>query len=170
MSLKEMLDISEKFEPYVADYKIKVFNVAYLPVEVRKQFTSDFKIIADFFAEKNNPDYVPSKERITHVEAVLHLLKVFTNDFRYDRISADIMEKQSNGEVITMCDFAERMWNSGEAAGIEKGIAQGMEKGRTAGKILAYFDMGLSIEEVSDKVNLTVEQVSDILEQSLVSV
>ncbi len=140
MSLKEMLDISEKFEPYVADYKI----------------------IADFFAEKNNPDYVPSKERITHVEAVLHLLKVFTNDFRYDRISADIMEKQRNGEVITMCDFAERMWNSGEAAG--------MEKGRTAGKILAYFDMGLSIEEVSDKVNLTVEQVSDILEQSLVSV
>ncbi len=112
MSLKEMLDISEKFEPYVADYKI----------------------IADFFAEKNNPDYVPSKERITHVEAVLHLLK-----------------------VITMCDFAERMWNSGEAAGIEKGIVQGMEKGRTAGKILAYFDMGLSIEEVSDKVNLTVE-------------
>ena len=98
MSLKEMLDISEKFEPYAADYKIKVFNVAYLPVEVRKQFTSDFKIIADFFAEKNNPDYVPSKERITHVEAVLHLLK-----------------------VITMCDFAERMWNSGEAAGIEKG-------------------------------------------------
>lgn len=77
-----------------------------------------------------------------------------------------------------MCDFAERMWNSGEAAGIEKGIiqglekgiVQGMEKGRTTGKILAYFDMGLSIEDVSDKVNLTVEQVSDILAQSLESV
>lgn len=175
LSLKEMLDVSEKFEPFVADYKINVFNVAFLPKEIRKQFTSDFKIIADFFAEKNNPDYVPSKERITHVEAVLYLLRVFTNDFRYDRISADIMEKQRKGGVITMCDFAERMWNSGEAAGIEKGIiqglekgiVQGMEKGRTTGKILAYFDMGLSIEDVSDKVNLTVEQVSDILAQSL---
>lgn len=54
-----------------------------------------------------------------------------------------------------MCDFLDRVWNSGETAGMEKG------------KILAYFDMGLTKEEISDKVGLPMEQVCKILNESL---
>lgn len=159
LSLKEVLHIPKEFESYVSDYKIHVFNIARLPKETRQKFTSDFKIVADFFAEKNNPDYVPSKDKITHVEAVLHFLRVFTNKEKYDSISADIIEKQREGKVITMCDAFDRMWNSGEAAGIEKGMERG--------KIAAYFDMGLTKEEIAEKVGMSVEQVSEILDELL---
>lgn len=153
LSLKEVLDIPKEFESYVSDYKIHVFQVTRLPKEIRQRFTSDFKIIADFFAEKNNPDYVPSKEQIIHVEAVLHMLRVFTNKEKYDSISTDIIEKQREGKVITMYDAFDRMWDSGEAAGMKKG------------KILAYFDMGLTKEEIAEKVGMPIEQVSEILDE-----
>lgn len=167
LSLKELLNISKEFEPYVSDYKIHVFNVARLPKEIRQKFTSDFKIVADFFAEKNNPDYAPKMEKITHVEAVLHFLRVFTNDIRYDSISTEMVRKQQEGKVITMCDFLDRVWNSGETAGMEKGIEKGLILGMEKGKILAYFDMGLTKEEISDKVGLPIEQVCKILNESL---
>ncbi len=66
-------------------HRIHVFNIAYLPKEIRNRFTSDFKVVADYFAEKDNPDYQAGKEKIRHVEEVLDLLRVFTGDERYDK-------------------------------------------------------------------------------------
>lgn len=155
LSLKDTLDLPKEIEPYVSDYRIHVFNISHLSKETRDRFTSDFKIVADFFAEKDNPEYQPSTEAITHVEAVLNLFRVFTNDDKYDKIKDEIMEKAQEGKVVTMCDFAERMWNSGEI------------KGKIEGKVLAYFDMGLTEEEISGKVQIPVHQVQEILHASL---
>ena len=51
-ALFDILDVSPELRPYVNDYKIFVFNIAFLPEKIRKAFKSDFKIVADFFAEK----------------------------------------------------------------------------------------------------------------------
>ncbi len=47
--LKELLDIPEKLAPYVSDYKINVFEIAWLTDEVISRFKSDFRIVANFF-------------------------------------------------------------------------------------------------------------------------
>ena len=88
VSLHGMLDIPKQFSRYVNDYKIFVFNIAFLPEKIRKAFKSDFKIVADFFAEKRLGRYNPKEhpEAICHVEAVLNLLQVFTNDETYVKI------------------------------------------------------------------------------------
>ncbi len=122
LALKDILDTPEIVEPYVQDYKIHVFNVAYLPKEVRNRFTSDFKIVADYFAERNNPNYQPGEEEIEHVEAVLELLRVFTCDERYAKIERDVIEKKRKGGKVTMCVVLDRAEAKGEKRGMQKGM------------------------------------------------
>ena len=137
LSLKDMFHLSEDLDPFVQDYKIHVFNIAFLPKEVRNQFTSDFKIVADYFAERDNPDYQPDTQAIKHVEAVLEMFRVFTDDMRYDMIKSDVIEKRRKGGEVTMCTFVDRMVNlgieQGEKRGMERGIERGIERGMERG-------------------------------------
>ena len=51
-NLKGVLDINDKFKPFVNDYKANIFNIAFLDEETVQKFTSDFRIVADFFVQK----------------------------------------------------------------------------------------------------------------------
>ncbi|MDY3908325.1 MAG: Rpn family recombination-promoting nuclease/putative transposase [Eubacterium sp.] len=139
LSLKDILHMPEELAGYVQDYKIHVFNIAHLPREVRNQFTSDFKVVADYFSEKGNPDYQPGNEEIHHVEAVLSLLRVFTNDDRYDSIIRDVKDNKLGKERITMCTFVDRMVN----IGVEQGI-----------KVLVKTCQGLNVSKEKTKTQI----------------
>lgn len=52
LRLKECLDIPPEFEPYVNDYRINLFEIAYLTQEQVALFQSDFRIVADYFVQK----------------------------------------------------------------------------------------------------------------------
>ena len=51
-SIKEMVSIPAGLEEYVNDYKIHVFEIAYLTEDQVKLFRSDFRIVADYFVQK----------------------------------------------------------------------------------------------------------------------
>ena len=123
MSLYDILDIPEKLLPYVNDYKIHVFNIAFLPEETRNKFKSDFKVVADFFTEKRLGKYEAENhpEIIQHEEAVLNMFRVFTNDENYDKIESELIKRKKKGESITMCSFVEEIMNKGKAEGIQQG-------------------------------------------------
>ena len=76
--LKDVIYIPEGLGEYVNDYKITVFNIAWLTEEEIARFKSDFKIVANFFVHKRkNKDYVSDdKTEIKHVDEVLKLLSV----------------------------------------------------------------------------------------------
>lgn len=105
------------------DYKIRLIDVGRMPKETRQKFTSDFRVVADFFADRKKQEYIPDKRKLEHPEAVLHLLTVFTGDKRYQEIEAEISECCKKGESFSMCEFAERM----EQKGIRKGRKEGIE-------------------------------------------
>lgn len=167
LSLFDILDIPDKLRSYVNDYRIHVFNIAFLPKKIRRQFKSDFKVVADFFTEKRLGIYNPKnhKEKIKHVEAVLNMLRVFTNDDTYDKIEVEIAERAKSGEVITMCTFAEEMTNKGieigEARGIEIGEARGIEIGEAREKVnIAKNLLGILPDDViAEKVGLNIKAV-----------
>ena len=148
------------------DYKIHVFNIAFLTKETRDKFKSDFKIVADFFAEKRLGIYNPEKhkEKIKHVEAVLNMIQVFTNDTTYDKIEAGIIERAKTGEVITMCTFAEEMTNKGIAIGEARGIEIGEARGIAQNKINVARNLLdiLSDEVIAEKVELDIEVVRSL--------
>ena len=133
-----------------------------MPHKVRKEFKSDFKIVADFFAEKRLGRYNPKEhpEAICHVEAVLNLLQVFTNDETYVKIEKTVAERAKAGEVITMCTFAEEMTNKGIEIGEARGIAR--EKISVARNLLDL----LTDDVIAEKVGLELATVKELREET----
>ena len=113
LSLKERMDIPEELEAYVNDYRINLFQIAYLTQEQVQSFQSDFRIVADYFAQKREKgDYVPSTQEITHVQETLQLLSVMTNDRRFEEIYNE--RNRVEGGLHNMCDVLDRAVNKGE--------------------------------------------------------
>ena len=134
--------------------------------KIRKAFKSDFKIVADFFTEKRLGRYNPKEhpEAIRHVEAVLNLLRVFTNYKTYVKIEKTVAERVKAGEVITMCTFAEEMTNKG----IEIGEAQGIKIGEAREKISVarnLLDL-LTDDVIAEKVGLELATVKELREET----
>ena len=51
LSLMERLDVPEKFKPFMNNYKVNLFEIAYLREEQAKLFKSDFRVVADYFVQ-----------------------------------------------------------------------------------------------------------------------
>ena len=119
--LHEAIDIPEIFKPYVADFKINLFEIAYLTDEQLNYFHSDFKIVADYLIQKQrNANYIPSHDKLQHVEAVLQLLSVMTNDTRFEEV-LNQSGTSEGGSVNNMCEIIDQFMAKGEAIGEIKG-------------------------------------------------
>ena len=121
LSLMERLKVPEKFKPFVNDYKVNLFEIAFLDEEKVKLFKSDFKVVADYFVQmRKTGNYVPNAEQIVHVKETLGLLSIMTNDSRFeDALNADAYFDDGK-EIRNMCDVLDRVENKGRAEGEEK--------------------------------------------------
>lgn len=128
--LLERVPVSERFRPYVNDYKINLFEIAYLTREQVNLFKSDFRIVADYFVQKREKgDYVPSPQVLTHVQETLQLLSIVSGDYRFEEAFLD----QEEGGPHTMCEVLDKIENRGIQRGIQQGIQQGMQRGMQQG-------------------------------------
>ena len=92
--LFDIIKVPEDLEPFVKDYEINIFEIAYLTDNQVKMFKSDFRIVADYFVQmRKNKKYVPSPQEMKHVEEVLQLLKILSNDDAFE-INTEIFEKK----------------------------------------------------------------------------
>lgn len=125
-NIKSLMEIPVHLDKFVNDYQMHVFEVAWLTEEQISHFHSDFRIVANFFANKRkNKDYIPNDPtEIKYVDEVLKLLQVMTGDKRYK----EIFSKKKEG-VRSMCDVAERLEKMGWEKGIQQGMEQGIERG-----------------------------------------
>lgn len=124
-SLLECLEIPKELNPYVSDYKINIFEIAYLTDEQVAMFQSDFRIVADYFVQmRKNHDYIPSPDTIRHVHETLQLMAVMTQDHRFE----DAYNTEWKGGLSTMCEVLDRIEN--------KGISQGEDNAFTLVKWL----------------------------------
>ena len=117
-----VLDIDEELKPYVNDYKINLFEIAYLDRETIDSFKSDFWILADYLYQMRvSKNYVADKKSIGHIEELLMLMSAMTGDKRFE----EIIDEANTKEVVNMCEVLDIV----EARGIEKGIEKGREEG-----------------------------------------
>ena len=121
-TLYDCLNIPEKIKPYVNDYRMNLYEIAYLSDEQVQMFTSDFKIVADYFTQmRKNRSYTAPETTIKHVHELLQLMSVMTRDNRFEDVYSPDMERRPTN----MCEVLERVENRGIQKGIEKGIIQG---------------------------------------------
>ena len=117
LSLLERLDVPEQFKPYVNDYKVNLFEIAYLSREQAKLFKSDFRVVADYFVQmQTTGTYIGSPEELVHVQETLSLMSIMTGDHRFEAVLSD--DDGSKGVVIkTMCDVLDRIEEKGRMEG-----------------------------------------------------
>ena len=138
-------DVPKELRPYVNDYKIKVFEIAWLNNKTIDLFQSDFRFLAKFFrAKRLNKKYIGSKEKIEHVEQTLKMFSALTGDDSFERIYNDNDFRKKGG--VTMCDVVDRIREEGKEEIIRKLIES--EAG--------------SIEQIATWVKLPVAEVKKI--------
>ena len=161
-SIKKFMKVPKALDIYVNDYKINVIEVAWLSDEQLKQFKSDFGIVANFFVQKRkNKDYVPDDTReIKHVDAVLKLLSVMTNDNSYSELLYE--DSEGKAEVKTMCEVANRLKSQGRREGRCEGIREGRRE--------VYLELvesklakGKTTEQIMEELELSREELGEII-------
>ena len=153
-SLFSIMNIPEEFKAFLQDYKVRVFDIAFLEDNVIERFISDFKIVAKFFKNKRlGITNLFENDKICHIQEFLDLLAVFTNDNRYKDIKQELIKIEKEGKCVTMCNVAQAL----EDKGIEKGIQKGIEKGKLI-QLIELVEAGdLTIEKASQKAGMTVD-------------
>ena len=155
LRLVQRLHIPERFYPYVNDYKVNLFEIAYLEDEKIKQFQSDFRVVADYFSQKRRTgDYIPSNEQLDHVQETLALLSVMTGDRRFEEAYLSGAESGGDKEVQSMCDVLDRI----EKRGLEKGLKKGREEGQVE-MALNLHKQGVGLEIIAKAAGVGVEVV-----------
>ena len=160
-SLHSIMKISDEFKSYVSDYKVMVFDIAFLEDEVIEQFTSDFKVVAKFFKNRRlGKQDLFENDEVNHIEEVIDFLAVFTDDKRYKKIKSKIRKIKRKGRSVKMCEVAQAL----EEKGIKKGIRK--ERIRTIKRMLlkGYSKeniLGLDYtEEEYDKAERKIKQLA----------
>ena len=150
-SLIEVLNIPEKLKPYVSDYRINVYEIAYLTDKKLKMFKSDFGILADFFVNKRrNKNYIPKDERkFEHVDAMLKFLTIMLKDKIYETVFLDKKE----GWDMTMSSFWDRARDEGRREGRKEGRKEVIEN---------MIKKGFTDEQIMSACNITQKRLEEI--------
>ena len=84
-SLKECFKkIPPKLKPYVSDYKINVFEIAWLSDDTIAKFKSDFRFVADYYAQmRKTGKWQPMPGKVKHIKELFDLFSVVTKDTRF---------------------------------------------------------------------------------------
>ena len=136
--------VPEELKPFVNDYKINVFNIAWLSNKTIDMFQSDFKIVAKYFQTvRLKRDYKGSNEEIKHVDALLKMLSALTGDNSFEEVY-NVGNLKKGG--VTMCEVVEKI----KAEGKEEIIRNLIES--NAG----------TLEQIAAWVKLPVKEVKKI--------
>ena len=143
--------MAEGLKPFVNDYRVNVFEVPRLTAEQVGQFKSDFRIVADYFVQiGRDEDYVPPRQTIEHVDAVLKLMSALTRDHRFEETQSEFRK----GEAVTMLSVLDKVEARGRVEGIQLGEARGIAT--TARRMLG---MNFTSEQISQATGLSRGEV-----------
>ena len=157
-TLYDNVDVPECLTPYVNDYRMNLFEIAYLSDEQVAMFKSDFRYVADYYVQlRKNGEYVPKPDIIEHVSELLSMMKALTGDERYTQAYEELKGK----ERVSMCEVLDKV----ESRGIEIGVSRGRDEGSTKRlieQVCKKLEKGKSIETIADEVEETVESIKPI--------
>jgi len=158
VKLHDMLEFSDETEalirPLVPDYPINLVEVRNIPIEVRQKLTSDFRLIAEYVAKRQEPGQLEELmsdkvHTIKHPEEFLELLSEVANDKRYKNAKEQLLEKKE--ENVTMCVIAEKLENKGIEQGRLLTICSLIKNGLLSLNDAAIF-LGITAEKLVQKM------------------
>jgi len=130
-SLLDLLEVDDNLKPYVNDYKINVFEIAFLDREKIELFKSDFRMLADYLYQmRTTNSYKGDESNIKHVDEILMLMSAMSGFKNVENIIKVAHERK----VSNMKGFFELAEEKGIEKGIELGRTEGREEGLELGR------------------------------------
>ena len=130
-SLLDLLEVDDNLRPYVNDYKINIFEIAFLDREKIDLFKSDFRMLADYLYQMRTTDsYKGDESDIKHVDEILMLMSAMSGFKNVENIIKVAHERK----VSNMKGFFELAEEKGLEKGIELGRTEGREEGLQLGR------------------------------------
>ena len=158
--LYDCFEVPVKLKPFVNDYKINVFNIAFLSPKTISMFKSDFKIIAEYFrAKRLNQKYKGSQEKLKHANETLKMFSALTGDNSFEKVYNEGNFKKGG---ITMCDVVERIRNDGRTEGRTEGRIEGRTEEQERIIMNLIESNAGTIEQIAAWVKLPVKEVQKI--------
>ena len=166
-TLHENIDVMpNRLLPFVSNYKINLYEIAWLTDAQAACFKSDFRFVVDYFIQmRKNGDYIPSTEEITHVREVLQLMNVLTGDQRFEEAFHNV-NAQETGEVKNMSEVLDRIEQRGEQRGKQEGIKEGIRALIDVCREDFALDDRSIISKVAARFHLTEEQSAQYVLQT----
>lgn len=121
--LEVLGDMPEELRPFVNDYEVNVFEVAWMTDEQLTMLQSDFRIIAEYLVQmRKNREYAPSRLKIIHAREVFALMEAMTNDARFTQ-AYEIMEEEREVPEY-MCEALDKIENRGMKQGMKVSLLE----------------------------------------------
>ena len=145
----------EILKRYVADYPMNLVQVAHLTKEERERLTSDFRIVAEYLACRNDKEkwnqFLKNTKEIRHIEELLDVIWELSGDEHYLILKEKVKGRKTRKEKWTMCEMTKELIRIGREDGIQTGVQTGIQTGVIA-MIRDNLDMGNEKESILEKL------------------
>ena len=148
-------NVPGKLLAFVSNYKINVFNIAWLSKKQISMFKSDFKSVAEFLrTQRLKIKYTGSREDLLHGNETLKLFTALMGDDSFEKVYNE--NKTREGGKFNMCNVVEEIRNEGQQLKAIETAINFLKEGESPEKVARC--IGLSLEKVLElQKNLSVE-------------
>ena len=157
-SLKEIMNTPKELEPFINDYKINVFELAWLTDEQINNFTSDFRYVAILLRRlRTGKPYPLDNINYKHAREILDLFYVMSQNNK----EVDLFFKQEsiNGNIFTGRSEMNKLIQSFIIEGAEKQVIEDAKK---------FYANGASVELIAKSLKMTQKKVKEIVKDVVV--
>lgn len=156
-SLRDVVIVPDELGRFVSDYKINVFELAWLTDRQIQAFKSDFREVALFLRSlRTDEPFIGSDKELEHVMEILDLFRVMgENDSRITDVITEYssIDFSKGGSKMGVCSVVQN-W-------VDEGINQGMKRKAIDDAIEALKEK-ISPETVAKIVKLPLEEVLEL--------
>lgn len=153
-TLKEVITIPSDLDPFVNDYKINVFELAWLTDEQIEMFKSDFREVVQFLkCQRTDKVFTGSKKKLKHAMEILDLLRVMSDNDKDFVTSIEDLKEQSIKGGIGMCDV------------IQYWVKKGSEDKAVEGAVMLVNEYRETPEVAAKKMKAPLELVLEALKK-----
>ena len=151
LSLKEIISVPEGLEDFVSDYKINVFNLAWLSDDEIEKFKSDFKEVVLYLkAKRESSEFKGTAKDLDHAPEILDLFYAMSGDDSYKLFEEELLSDDEEPRRTKMCEVTQRIRDAGRM----EGRAEGRQEGEN--KILSFLSKLLAAGK-TDEMNKAIQ-------------
>ncbi len=157
-SLKEVIKTPVELEPFISDYKINVFELAWLTDEQINSFTSDFKYVAILLRRLRTKEAYPiSSPQYKHAREIIDLFGVMSQNNREVGVILKEIKNEKAGDTYMTKKEIDDMIDRFEMRGEERKaieVAVTLVKKYKATPEQAAIDAGAPLEKVLETLSV----------------